>query len=187
MNSMKWRKVIEPRLFNRLDGLVSAECNQQGTPNLRLARDGRVLFATDNGVVVVNPDQIVINKRAPKTHLERVQVSGGDVSFSAPIVVPPGTNDLQLSYTAINLFAPEKVHFRVRLVPLDREWIDVAGRRSMRYDKLPPGEYRFLVAACNSSGIWDEKGAELKFVVQAYFYQTPWFACLVVAGALGGV
>ena len=180
------RRVLEPRLFNRFDGLIAAECNQQGSPNAWRTRDGRLLFATDSGVVVIYPDQIVINKRVPTAHIERVQISGGDVSLTGPVVIPPGSNDLQIHYTAINLLAPEKVRFRVLLSPLDRDWVDVAGRRSIRYDKLPPGDYTFHVAACNNNGVWDEKGTELKFTVQAFFYETIWFTCLVVATALAG-
>ena len=180
------RHLLEPRLFNRFDGLVAAECNQMGSPNAWRTQDGRLLFATDSGVVVIYPNQIVINKRVPTAHIEHVQISGGDVSLSEPVVVPPGSNDLQIHYTAISLLAPEKVHFRTRLAPLDRDWVDVAGRRSIRYDKLPPGDYTFHVAACNNNGVWNEQGTELKFTVQAFFYQTLWFACVVVVAAFGG-
>jgi len=179
------RRVMEPRLFNRFDGLVSAECNQQGAPNAWRTKDGRVLFATDGGVVVMHPDQIVINKSVPMARIERVQVSGGEVSPSEAVIVPPGNNDLQIHYTVINFIAPEKVRFRVRLEPLDRNWVEVGGRRSIRYDKLPPGDYKFSVLACNSSGVWNTQGSELAFTVQAFFYQTVWFVCVVVATALG--
>ena len=179
------RRVMEPRLFNRFDGLASAECNQSGTPNVLRVRDGRVLFATDSGVVVMHPDQVVINKNVPTAHIERVQVSGGDISLSEAVIVPPGSNDLQIYYTTINFIAPEKVRFRVRLEPLDQDWVEVGGRRSIRYDKLPPGEYKFNVLSCNNSGVWGTQGSVLKFTVGAFFYQTLWFFSLVVVFVFG--
>ena len=178
-------RLMEPRLFNRYDGLMTAESNPQGTPNALRMRDGRLLFTTDGGVVVMHPNQVVIDKSAPRAYIERVQVSGGDVSLFDRVVVPPGRNDLQIHFTAINFLAPEKIRFRVRLEPLDRDWVDAAGRRSMRYDRLPPGDYKFHVVACNNNGVWSEQGSELDFTVQAFFYQTLWFAGLVVAAALG--
>ena len=124
----------------------------------------------------MHPDQIVINKSVPMARIERVQVSGGDISLSEKVVVPPGSNDLQIHYTVINFIAPEKIRFRVRLEPLDPNWVEVGGRRSIRYDKLPPGDYKFSVLACSSSGVWNKQGSELAFTVQAFFYQTLWFA-----------
>ena len=179
------RHVMDPPLFTRFDGLAAVECNQAGTPNAWRTRDDRLLFATDRGVVVIYPEQIVINKRVPTTHIEQVLISGGDVPLSESLVVPPGSNDLQIHFTAINLLAPEKVRFRVRLEPLDGDWVGVAGRRSIRYDRLPPGQYTFHVAACNNNGIWNEEGTSLSFTVSAFFYQTTWFA-VAVALALGG-
>jgi len=178
------RRTIEPQLFNRFDGLVAAECNQVGSPNALRTRDGRLLFATDRGVVVIHPDQIVTSKRESTARIERVQVGGSTVSLADALVVPPGRNDLQIYFSAINFVAPEKVHFRVRLEPLDPDWADVGARRSIRYDRLPPGDYTFRVAASNNSGGWTEQGSEMKFTVQAFFYQTLWFACVVIVGAL---
>ncbi len=181
------RRVLEPRLFNRFDGLVSAECNQEGAPNTWRTKDGRVLFATDSGVVVMHPDHIAINKSAPMARIERVQVSGGDIPLSEKVVIPPGSNDLQIHYTVINFITPGKIRFRVRLEPLDPNWVEVGDRRSIRYDKLPPGNYRFGVQARGGSGVWNKQSGELAFIVQARFYQTIWFLCLVVAGVLGAV
>jgi hypothetical protein len=36
---------------------------------------------------------------------------------------------------------------------------DVGGERVARYPKLPPGNYRFHVIACNEDGVWNETGA----------------------------
>jgi len=181
------RVTLDSKIYTRFDGLAASECNQQGNPNAWRTQDGRLLFATDNGVVVIHPEQVRINKSPARTHIERVQIGGGDVSLAASVVLPPGRSDLQIYYSAVNFLAPEKVRFRVRLAPLDQDWVEAGDRRSMRYDRLPPGDYSFHVTACNSSGEWNAEGAELKVTVQAFFYQTFWFAGLVVASSLGAV
>lgn len=179
------RELLEPRLFNRLDGLAASECNPAGSPTLIRARDGQLLFATERGVVVIDPKQIVVDKEMPPALFERVQVDGAEIPLSGSIVIPPGSGDLQIHYTAINLRAPEKVRFRTQLEPLDQEWVEMGDRRSIRYDKLPPGQYRFRVIASNENGVWGSEAAELRFTVQAVFYRTPWFIGLMGLLLLG--
>ncbi|MFT3870612.1 MAG: response regulator [Nibricoccus sp.] len=181
------RAALDPRLFNRHDGLNAVECNMQGYPNACRSRSGDLFFATDRGVAIVHPEQVIINKKPTPVHIEQVQINGSAVSPVDGIKVPPGSTDLQIYYTGINMLSAEKVRFRVKLSPLDNDWVDVGGRRSMRYDRLPPGRYRFQVSACNNNGIWNEKWAQLDFTVQAFFYQTVWFYIFIglLAGGAG--
>ncbi|HSY66560.1 MAG TPA: PAS domain S-box protein, partial [Terriglobales bacterium] len=46
-----------------------------------------------------------------------------------------------------------------------------------------PGNYRFRVMACNSSGVWNEAGTFLDFSIAPAYYQTNWFRVSCV-GAL---
>ncbi len=179
------RKTLQPRLFNRFDGLAASELNPAGSPNLLRTRDDRLLFATERGVVVIDPARSEVTTAVSPALFERVRLNGAEASLSEPLVIPPGSSDLQIHYTSINLRAPEKVRFRVRLEPLDLDWVEVGDRRSIRYDRLPPGDYRFHVAATNENGVWSPTAAELPFTVQAFFHQTPWFLGLVVLAVLG--
>jgi len=181
------RAALLPRMVNQSDGLPSAEVNQAGSPNACRTRDGRLLFATDRGVAVVQPGDLKISGQTPLMHIERLVVNGADVNLSGPLVIPPGNNDVQIYYTAISLLAAEKVRFKIRLAPLDRDWVETGDRRDVRYAKLPPGRYTFGVTACNSDGIWNENGVGLDFTVQSFFYQTAWFIGGVVLMAGGTV
>ena len=51
----------------------------------------------------------------------------------------------------------------------------------MQYTNLGPGTYRFRVMACNNSGVWNEEGAALEFVIPPAWYQTNWFRALCAA------
>jgi len=184
------RALLQPRMVNQSDGLPSAEVNQLGTPNAYRTSDGHLLFATDRGVAVIQPADLKINNNLLPMHIERVVVNGADVNLSGPLIIPPGNNDVQIHYTAISLLAAEKVRFKIRLSPLDREWVDTGDRRDVRYAQLPPGNYTFQVTSCNSDGVWNEAGIALNFTVQPHFYQTAWFMmlmALMVGGAGFGI
>jgi PAS domain S-box-containing protein len=174
------RALLEPRIFNASDGLPRGDASPFGTPNVWRTRDGRLLFATDLGVAVIDPSKVGINDLKPPIHIERLAINGVDADISKPVSVAPGLNDLRIYYTAISLLAPEKVQFKIRLAPLDRDWVDHGTRRSIHYPKLPAGHYTFEVKACNNDGVWNEESATLAFTVRPFFYQTSWFISLVL-------
>ncbi len=181
------RHALQPRVFDRMDGLPTAEANQQGQPSVLCSRDGRLLFATDRGVVVIAPDQLKINALVPPMHIERLVVNGTDADLTRPVVVPPGRNDIQVHYTAISLLAAGKGGFKIRLTPIDRDWVDMGARTDVRYAQLPPGRYDFRAIASNNDGVWNETGVALAFTVRPYFYQTGWFLGLAVALVGAGI
>jgi signal transduction histidine kinase len=99
--------------------------------------------------------------------------------------LPPKLRDLEIDYTALSLVAPEKVLFRYRLEGWDLDWQDVGNRRQAWYSNLPPRHYRFRVAACNNSGLWNEAGASFDFFIAPAYYQSAWFQLSCVAALLG--
>ena len=48
-------------------------------------------------------------------------------------------------------------------------------RRTAHCTNVPPGEYSFQVIAANSYGIWNDRGASVRFVLRPHLYQTSWF------------
>lgn len=177
------RTTLDPRVFDRSDGLPAGEVNQIGWPTGWRTRNGRLIFATNHGVAVIEPERLKKNEIIPPVRIERVLVNGSPADVSHAVVLPPIDNNIQIFYTALSLSVPANVRFKTRLVPLDPHWIDTAGRREVRYDRLPPGEYRFQVIGCNNDGVWNVQGATLAFVVQRAFYQTIWFNLLGITAA----
>src|SRR5262249_35153252 len=66
----------------------------------------------------------------------------------------------------------------------DSDWQDAGARRQAFYNDLPPRNYRFRVMACNNSGVWNEEGASLDFVIAPAYYQTTWFRLSCIAAFL---
>ena len=63
------------------------------------------------------------------------------------IQVPPGRGDLEIQFAALSYRAPDKNHYRYRLVGSDRDWVEAGNSRVIKYNNLPPGHYRFEVKA----------------------------------------
>jgi signal transduction histidine kinase len=101
------------------------------------------------------------------------------------IVIPPGHNQLEIDYTALNFSAPNEMHFKYRLEGRETAWTP-GDARVAHYNELLPGQYRFHVIACNEDGLWNETGATLEVTVQPQFWQTWWFSAAAIL-CLGGI
>jgi signal transduction histidine kinase/ligand-binding sensor domain-containing protein len=101
------------------------------------------------------------------------------------LTVPPRTHRVEFHFTGLSLVAPERVRFRYRLDPFDRDWAEAGTRRVAYYTGIPPGHYQFRVTACNNDAVWNQEGVRLGLVVLPSWWMTWWFRVLGVIGIAG--
>ncbi|HMD76678.1 MAG TPA: ATP-binding protein, partial [Terracidiphilus sp.] len=145
-------------------------------------------FPTYGGVVTVDPSKMGGNPQPPPVLVERVAADARPAIENGSRI-PAGTH-LEFHYTALSFLFPERVRFRFILEGFDREWVDAGSRRVAYYTNLPPGSYRFRLAASNGDGIWSDSKAPFALELSPRFYQTIWFlllCALTVALAGAGV
>ncbi|MDB6110401.1 MAG: two component regulator propeller/histidine kinase domain protein, partial [Pedosphaera sp.] len=100
------------------------------------------------------------------------------------LTIAPGKRRFEFHYTGLSFNAPERVRFRYWLEGLDPDWVEAGAQRTAFYSYVPPGNYRFRVAACNSDGIWNDAGASLAMTVLPHFWQAWWFLGLAGLGLM---
>jgi ligand-binding sensor domain-containing protein/signal transduction histidine kinase len=164
------------------DGMKAVQCEGGSQPAGCKATDGKLWFATANGVAVIDPDKPSRGLPVAPVIIEEVWAGKQKLDVSAPAKLPPKAREFRFEYTALSFAAPEKVKFRYKLEGVDDKWIDAGTRRVAFYNKIPPGNYKFRVMACNSEGVWNENGAVFAFFLAPHFYQTPWFYALCLVG-----
>jgi ligand-binding sensor domain-containing protein len=173
---------IQTRTFGAFSGAQPGPATfaPAGTRSL----DGRLWFSNDSTVQMIDPDHLDLNPLPPPIHIE--QVVGQNTTYPArnQLRLPPHTRDIQIDYTALSFVSPQRVFFRVLLEGHDSEWKDAGTRRSAFYTNLTPGNYRFLVKACNNDGVWNEQGSELAFFIAPAWYQATWFRVLFLLFAI---
>jgi signal transduction histidine kinase len=179
---------VRATVFDYADGVRIFVGASYYTAPAAATSDGKVWFMSQDGLSVVDPSRLTLNLLPPPVHVEQAIADGQIYDVSSPtgeqLRLQPLTRNLQIDYTALSLVAPEKMQFRYKLEGWDREWQDVGTRRQAFYANLPPRSYRFQVIAANNSGVWNETGASLAFIVAPAYYQTAWFPVLVAAIAL---
>ncbi|MEW6732712.1 MAG: two-component regulator propeller domain-containing protein [Acidobacteriota bacterium] len=165
--------------YGKADGMGTNQCNGATQPAGWRTQDGRLWFATIKGVVVIDPENIKVNQLQPPVVIEQIQVNDEMISsISGQVRLAPGKTKFEFHYAGLSFFATEKVRYKYRLEGFDENWVEAGNRQVAYYTSLPPGNYRFQVTACNNDGLWNEKGTELRFYLQPYFYQTNWFLFL---------
>jgi signal transduction histidine kinase len=65
--------------------------------------------------------------------------------------------------------------------------VDAGTRRQAFYNDLPPRNYRFRVMASDNNAVWNGAGASFDFSIAPMYYQTAWFASLIVAALLASL
>ena len=181
----KAARTIHATVFDSSDGLRSLAVVGDYTPRVGKSADGKLWFSVPDGISVVDPHHLPFNKLPPPVHIEKVtadrKAHEPTSRAGGPLRLPALIRDLQIDYTALSLVAPEKVRFRYKLEGRDADWQDAGTRRQAFYSDLRPRSYRFRVAACNNSGVWNEAGTFLDFSIAPTYYQTTWFRLSCVA------
>lgn len=178
------RAAVRPAVFGVADGMRSNECNGAHQPAGWKSADGRLWFPTIKGVAVVDPRPSGLTQPPPPVVIERAQVDGQPVAPAPIVVVPPGRHALEFQFTALSFRAPEKLQFRYRLEGFDEAWVAAGTRRSAHYTNLPPGRYRFTVAARTHDGAWGEAAATQALEVRPLFWQRRAFYAVYVGAAI---
>ncbi len=186
--------LISCRTYVETDGLPTRECSAGSQPAACRTRDGRLWFPTTKGLVSVNPADLKPNRRPPLVMIESVLVGGREQktnrfspAWLQSVMVPPGHEQLEIHYTALNFPAPREVQFKYRLEGHETAWTEAGDTRVAYYNKLPPGNYRFHVIACNEDRVWNETGDAVEVTVQPQFWQTWWFRAAVILCLVGTV
>jgi signal transduction histidine kinase len=176
---------VKYRRFDYQDGLAGAPQMSFTNSTAVEASDGRLWFATDNGLAWIDPAHMLRNGVRPPVSILSIGSEKGRQPMSSAVRFAAGTHTVEIDYTALSLSIPERVEFRYKLEGVDKDWQNVGTRRQAFYTSLGPGPYRFRVIACNNDGVWNERGAILAFSVAPAWYQTNWFLFLcIIIGVL---
>ncbi|MGC3961008.1 MAG: two-component regulator propeller domain-containing protein [Verrucomicrobiota bacterium] len=141
--------------------------------------DGRLWFPTVCGMAMIEPQKIRTNLVVTPVHLQSVRANGKELNLTQAAVIPPGEGSLEFNYRGLNYASPQKVQYRYQLSGYDKNWVNAGARRNANYANLKPGQYEFLVEACNADGVWNDVSACFTVKLQPHYYQTAWFKVLL--------
>ena len=186
-------ELLSVRSFGLAEGLSTLQCNSGHPASIR-AMDGRLWFATIEGVNIVDPNDIKTNPTSPKMILETIYLDGvphslqesqsenfrgGRYTFSSRV------ERIEFHYTAISFGAPDQVRFRYRLPPFINDWREAGRNRQVVVPQLKPGKYEFQVTAANPDGIWSQEPKTVPIEVLGRWWERTATQALMAVTGLG--
>ncbi len=177
---------VSAQLYTEADGLRSAQFLGGFQPAGWLARDGRLWFASNRGLVALQPGTFEPRGTPRPPVIEDVRVNGRPVALTNPLYLPPDASALEVDYTVPRLGAPHTLQFHYFLEGFDQDWHRVGGRRTAYFTGLTAGVKTLRVVATDNHGTGDPKAQETTLVIvrAPFWYQTWWFRVLAVLGAM---
>jgi len=162
-------------------------------------KEGTIWFGTINGVIRFFPSSQRKNMQAPILRLIDIRLfyeSLSNTPFKSylepwqqvkKLELPSNQNHLTFEFFGVNLSNPEAVRYSWKLEGFDEKWSPPSAERSILYSNLNPGNYRFLVKACNEDMEWSKQPYIVEFTIATPFWKQWWFILLSVGSSIYGI
>lgn len=123
---------------------------------------GQMYFGGSHGFNRFRPDQFVRNEYISQPAFTQISVSNRPVNIYSALrdglVIKHKDKSFEFSFTALSFSQEKKNKFSYILDDYDSDWqIVSSNRREVRYTNIPPGHYKFMLTASNSSDAWNDE------------------------------
>lgn len=187
--------------YGAADGAFAGDYQSAAVAQLA---DGRIVFAATRGFTIFDPARIAPTPAPPAPVLTELRLWNRRVEAHAldptsPLRAPlyavgdlsiPAAEArmLSLRFAALDLLAPERLHYAYRLDGFDPGWIETtAGERTATYTNLAPGQYRFRVKAGELGHMSDAAVTTLVLNILPPWWKTFWARALLALAVLGAL
>lgn len=183
---------IDPETYEYLqfdvsDGLQSNEFNAGA---FYKHTDGKLYFGGVSGVNVIDPKNLILNKRPPQISLNTISLFDQPFEMDTSanekqlLVLDHTQNTLSFDFAAPDFTQPNSCRYAYVMQGLDDQWIESGDRHYARYANLPAGNYSFQMKAANGDGVWMEEPKTLQIVIVPPYWQRAWFKVEMVLLAI---
>lgn len=161
-------------LYNQLNGLPYSKFMQA----IAVLPDGKIAATTDNNFICYDPSAILA--------ADSYQLVIDNIFVNDTVVVPKGDpgerqtfsrtqNAFTFNFSVLDFTSPGAVEYYYMLDHFDNDWVYAGKQHSVRYSKLPPGEYALKVKAKRENGGFYKQEGSFRFYIRPAFWQTAWF------------
>lgn len=165
--------------FDMSDGLLGTEFNYGSFIKLK---NGDLMFGGVNGINFFNPTSISENSFIPSVHITSILVDNKPYleknAAKNEIELKYDQNDFSFNFVALSYSQSNKNQYAYKLEGFDTDWNYVGNKKSANYTNIDAGNYVFKIKACNSDGLWNEKGDSIDVNILPAPWKT-WWAYLI--------
>ncbi len=172
--------------FDSQDGLQDNQFNYTAAI---VGKDNNLIFGGINGINIFNPLNIRKNIFNPpivftdlKVFNKRVEIGSiikKSINEAPDVHLTYKQNVFSIDFAALSFASSKKNQYAYMMEGFDNEWIHSGTANSATYTNLDPGTYTFKVKGSNSNGIWNDKVASIKIIIDPPFWKTTWFRLVI--------
>jgi signal transduction histidine kinase/DNA-binding response OmpR family regulator/ligand-binding sensor domain-containing protein len=149
--------------------------------------NGQLFFSTPNGILSLQPDDILTNTASPINVIESFVINNQSIPLQKEVILPHHMNNPVFTFAGLAFSAPEAVNYFYKLEGFNEEWVGIGQQRTARFFNLPPGKYRFLVKTAIGSEKMTTKPASILFKISAPWWKRWWAYTMYVAIVATGI
>jgi len=151
---------------------------------------GQIAFATTNGYVSFQPEQIGQENLVPPLVFKSVYFHGTQESVHLMegdmLDVPATRRNLTIHFAALDYQDNYMIRYAYKLEGIDNDWNYLGTEHNISFSNLPHGCHRLMVRSTNQYGSWADNERVLTLNVHPTFWET-WWAKLLYMLLLTGI
>ena len=164
------------------------ESNIYSENSTAMLPDGRMLFGTAYGMMILQPELLTENnqEKADKPIITMVSINGEDRYMSSSekrLELSHDQNSIELEFSNLDYAGIASTQYRYFMEGLEHDWRQLTSDNSARYNGLPPGKYIFHLSSLNKNNQWSEP-CIYTIIIHQPWYNT-WWAWLIYLSIIG--
>jgi signal transduction histidine kinase/ligand-binding sensor domain-containing protein len=156
---------------------------------------GILLSATENGLNVLFPEKVIMNKKQPNLSFTALYINNQLINPNTSINnhIPlkeaiSNTKEIKLTqkdyiftiyFSSLDFIAPEKNQYAYKLDGFNNEWIHT-NQNFASFTNIPSGRYTLLVNGSNNDGVWSTEPISIDIYIKPPFWGSWTFIALAI-------
>ena len=168
--------------YSRKDGIMLAEQTKSAD---YVGREGFVMFAGSNAVIMFKPSSFTSNQPPPDVSITDFKIFNQYIPVDSLQALPmvklgPNQNSFSVYFSSLSFMQRDKLTYYYKLEGRDKNWNKSNRWDYENYSLLPPGRYVFRIFAENIEGLRSKNITELIVYIKPPFWQSMWFISSLV-------
>lgn len=177
---------LKTKSFHNYDVSDNLQSNEFNQGAFYEDASGKLYFGGIDGLNAFYPDSIKDNYFNPEIVFTSFKdlINPSDkinaIWAKKKIKLPYYDNIISFRFAALSFINSKENHFAYKLEGMNNNWIDNGTSNEVTFSNLPPGNYVLYVRGTNNDGIWSNKTASIKIIIDPPLWATMWFRGIIL-------
>jgi len=169
------------RNFDQYDGIPNVQMEEASA---MCSTDGHLWIGTKEGILTFSPEQLTSNKTNWHTYILNVEIDNISyegttaLPYSKEIELQHDQNTFSIEFTGLKFQDHAQLSYRYKLEGYDRDWHYAGTYHFASYNKVPSGNYTFVVESIDDANPSLESSARMTIHILPPWWAT-WWAYLI--------